>query len=328
MGPGDHPTGETGTPDLSTTAAVDVLSGHHPALPGDRVDLRLTTTNGGSGPATDVVLLATPPAGLRLAPHPVERTGGGATTTLTDAAGDDPADHDTASRSVRVRLGAGAEDVGALSPGSTVEVTVRAVVEPVTRDRTVSLAAEVAYRDASGAVLRYAVPAATVRIGPAAAPSAPPPRGGAADGDAVRPAPGGEQRPVPSHGTPCPGPTPGRTAGHPPPARRLSAASKPRWPGHCGPRLAFYTMGLPGAGRSPASVAAPQPGAPSAVAAALAPSAVWTHTQVWPHMLDPLLTLRPLTTARPFPAAAMPRTGQGVRTTACCRRVAGSMSTR
>jgi len=77
-------------------------------LPGDAVEYILTVRNAGDDTASSVVVEQVLPPGLEFVPGSLIVTSGPNQGNKTDAAGDDEAEYDAATRTVRIRLGAGA----------------------------------------------------------------------------------------------------------------------------------------------------------------------------------------------------------------------------
>lgn len=98
-------------------------------LPGDRLAVTIDIQNQGFGEAMDVVVAATLPASLVLAPESIQVRSSPNDGAFSDASGDDPAEYDPARRAVRVRLGRGsdASSGGALSLGEGARITFEVV---------------------------------------------------------------------------------------------------------------------------------------------------------------------------------------------------------
>jgi uncharacterized repeat protein (TIGR01451 family)/MYXO-CTERM domain-containing protein len=115
-------------PDFSTTSKsfTDVNGG---ALrPNDVVEYTIVASNTGNDTALDTVLTDALPVGVTFSVGSVTVDG----VAKTDAAGDDQADYDAASRTLTVRLGTGASasQGGSMLPGATTTVKFRVTVDP------------------------------------------------------------------------------------------------------------------------------------------------------------------------------------------------------
>ena len=115
--------------EASTLLATDVDGGA--LLPGDTVEYRLSVQDAGNDDAMNVMFDATLPNGMSYVPGSLEVLIGANAGTKTDAIADDQAEYDDATRSVRVRLGAGANGVtgGELTVGESTEVRFRARID-------------------------------------------------------------------------------------------------------------------------------------------------------------------------------------------------------
>ncbi|HEX4404121.1 MAG TPA: isopeptide-forming domain-containing fimbrial protein, partial [Polyangia bacterium] len=87
--------------DLNTHAGGAVL-------PGDTIEYTISAANQGNDGATNVIMNDVLPAGLTFVPGSIHIVAGANAGTKTDATGDDQGEYITASRTVRVRLGTGA----------------------------------------------------------------------------------------------------------------------------------------------------------------------------------------------------------------------------
>jgi uncharacterized repeat protein (TIGR01451 family)/MYXO-CTERM domain-containing protein len=117
------------SPDFAPTkTAVDVNGGA--LLPNDEVEYTIAATNGGNDTATGVVLTDVLDAGLAFVPGSISVVAGANAGAKTDAAGDDQGEYDAAARTVRVRLGTGANGTtgGTIAPAGTFTVRFRAKV--------------------------------------------------------------------------------------------------------------------------------------------------------------------------------------------------------
>ncbi|RLK62375.1 CARDB domain-containing protein [Actinokineospora cianjurensis] len=121
------------TPSFNAVSkTVTNLNGNNPAQPGDTLEYRLTFANTGGDFADTAVVRDPLPTGLTFVPGSlvVETDPGGATGTKTDATGDDTADYTAGDRTVRYRVGTGANATtgGTIAPGGSVATRFRATV--------------------------------------------------------------------------------------------------------------------------------------------------------------------------------------------------------
>ncbi|HVZ86038.1 MAG TPA: isopeptide-forming domain-containing fimbrial protein, partial [Polyangia bacterium] len=160
-------------PDFSDSAktVADITS--HPngaVLPGDTVQYTITATNTGNDGATNTVLNDPIPAGLTFVPGSIKILSGANPGSKTDAVGDDQGEYIASSRTVRIRLGTGANGTtgGAVPIGGTIsvsfEVTINSLVNGLIQNQ--------ATITASGAT--GAPPADYVSDGNGSGPGAPP----------------------------------------------------------------------------------------------------------------------------------------------------------
>ena len=100
-------------------------------LPGDTIEYTISATNTGNDTATNVVLNDPLPAGLSFVPGSIQVTAGPNAGSKTDKTGDDQGEYIAASRTVRVRLGTGANGTtgGTMAINSTATVVFRVKVD-------------------------------------------------------------------------------------------------------------------------------------------------------------------------------------------------------
>ncbi|MBM7775601.1 putative repeat protein (TIGR01451 family) [Actinokineospora baliensis] len=130
------------TPSFNAVSkTVTNLNGRDPAQPGDVLEYRLTFANSGGDFADASVMRDVLPANLTYVPGSlvVQTDPGGATGTKTDATGDDTADYTTADRTVRFRVGTGANAStgGTIAPGGSVAARFRASVDRAASGTTI-----------------------------------------------------------------------------------------------------------------------------------------------------------------------------------------------
>jgi large repetitive protein len=124
---------------------VDLNGGD--VVPGDVLEYVATGTNSGTDTAAGVVLVDVLPAGVTFVPGSINLVSGGIAGVKTDATGDDEGDYVGASRTVTVRLGAGATSAGGgtIPVGGSFEVRLRVTVDagaPVVINNQIDLATQ------------------------------------------------------------------------------------------------------------------------------------------------------------------------------------------
>ncbi|WP_438016559.1 DUF11 domain-containing protein [Sorangium sp. So ce315] len=128
-------------PDFSKSTKVATDIGGLPTYRGDTIEYRITATNSGNDDAVGVVLTDALPAGVTFVPGSLEIVDGPSAGPQTDSAGDDRGEYDAQTRTVRFRLGEGADDErgGGIPAGGSVtvrfEVTVDADAPDVIRNQ-------------------------------------------------------------------------------------------------------------------------------------------------------------------------------------------------
>ncbi|HMI91605.1 MAG TPA: hypothetical protein VK509_09600, partial [Polyangiales bacterium] len=118
---------------LTTKAVVDLNAGV--AAPGDVLEYRIVAHNDGSDDGVGVTLTDELPAGVTFVPGSLTILSGPNMGDKTEAAGDDQAEYDGASRTVTVRLGTGASGTagGAIAVGESSEVRFQVTIDADTR---------------------------------------------------------------------------------------------------------------------------------------------------------------------------------------------------
>jgi uncharacterized repeat protein (TIGR01451 family)/MYXO-CTERM domain-containing protein len=120
-------------PDFSSTGktVANLSRSDGTVRPGDVLEYTVVTTNTGNDPGMGVVLTDRLPPGLTLVPGTIRIAAGDNAGTKSDGAGDDQADYDAATRTITVRLGAGAtaQQGGSLAVGASATVAFRVRVE-------------------------------------------------------------------------------------------------------------------------------------------------------------------------------------------------------
>lgn len=144
-------------PDFTTTdkTFTNITRGDGTVRPGDVLEYTVTTTNSGNDTGVGVVMTDALPAGVTFVSGSLRVTAGANAGAKTDAAGDDQGEYNAGTRTVTVRLGAGANAAqgGTMAVGATTTVVFRVTVNA----------------DATGTIANQAVVSAS---GQAGAPSA------------------------------------------------------------------------------------------------------------------------------------------------------------
>jgi hypothetical protein len=114
--------------DTKTVTDTSRVSGI--AQVGDTLQYVINTTNNGGVASEQTVTTDALPAGVTYVPGTLTVSNSGITSTPSDQSGDDAAEYNSGSRTVTVRLGAGATSStgGAIPPGATSTVTFNAVI--------------------------------------------------------------------------------------------------------------------------------------------------------------------------------------------------------
>jgi uncharacterized repeat protein (TIGR01451 family) len=120
-------------PDFATTNKTFTNVAGRPngaVRPGDAIEYTIVTANTGNDVGTGVVLTDQLPAGLTYVPGSLKITAGLGAGDKTDAAGDDQADYNPATRTITVRLGQGATATqgGQVAVGASTTIVFRATV--------------------------------------------------------------------------------------------------------------------------------------------------------------------------------------------------------
>ncbi|PUA79781.1 DUF11 domain-containing protein [Nocardioides currus] len=135
-------------PTIQGTKTATNLSGNSPAKTGDVLEYAMTFSNTGDDAAINSVITDVVPPNTTYVPGSMRITAGGNQGAKTDAAGDDQAEYDAASRTVRVRVGqtATASAGGRLAPANTTTVTFQTRVDSAAAGTTLSNSALLSYR--------------------------------------------------------------------------------------------------------------------------------------------------------------------------------------
>ncbi|WP_437600032.1 DUF3344 domain-containing protein [Sorangium sp. So ce590] len=113
----------------STKTVTDVNGGR--LRPGDVLQYTVEVVNSGNDASVGTVLTDPLPAGVTYVPGSLSVTAGANTGAKTDAAGDDQGEFDASTRTIRVRLGAGANGTagGTLAAGAATAITFQVRVD-------------------------------------------------------------------------------------------------------------------------------------------------------------------------------------------------------
>jgi clumping factor A len=126
-------------PNFSTsqkTATPEGL-GKASVRPGDEIDYEITVVNTGSDRAVETVVSDPLPMGVTYVPDSIEIVEGPSMGKKTDAAGDDEAEYDAASRTIKIRIGDAASSSagGGLDVDGMIKVRFRVKVDTDTRGK-------------------------------------------------------------------------------------------------------------------------------------------------------------------------------------------------
>ncbi|MDT0187071.1 hypothetical protein Q9S36_43490 [Microbacterium sp. ARD31] len=135
-------------PTIQGSTTVTNLSGSSPARVGDVLEYSLTFSNTGEDAAVRSVVANALPPGTTYVPGSLRYTAGAGQGTKTDAVGDDQAEYDAATRTVRARIGrdATAATGGSLVSSNTATVVFRVRVDPTAAGTTLRSTATLDYR--------------------------------------------------------------------------------------------------------------------------------------------------------------------------------------
>ncbi|KQQ92939.1 hypothetical protein ASF62_14210 [Leifsonia sp. Leaf325] len=135
-------------PDFTPSSkSVVNLDGNSPARPGDTLQYSVNLTNVGGDPAAQSVASDPLPPGTEYVPGSLQIVAGAGAGAKTDAAGDDQGDYDAASRTVRFRVGDGANATsgGVLDPAESTTVRFDATVTDAAAGTSVTNEAQLDY---------------------------------------------------------------------------------------------------------------------------------------------------------------------------------------
>ncbi|WP_437674755.1 DUF3344 domain-containing protein [Sorangium sp. So ce131] len=141
-------------PDFSKSTKVATDVSGPPTFRGDVIEYRIKALNSGNDDAVDVVLTDPLPAGVTFVPGSLEIVDGPGAGKQTDTVGDDLGEYDAQTRTVRFRLGDGAEPEkgGGITSGKSVTVRFSVTVDE-DAPNTVANQAKIAAAGALGAPL-------------------------------------------------------------------------------------------------------------------------------------------------------------------------------
>ncbi|NUU24372.1 MAG: DUF11 domain-containing protein [Streptomycetaceae bacterium] len=182
---------------LGTTQVAD-LAGHDPAQTGDTLRYTVTHRNNGLDAAGGPVVTDRLPDGVTYLAGTLRALDGPAPGPRTDQAGDDGGEYDVADRTVRMRVGTGADALrgGLLRPGETAAFTFDVVVDPDAPE-TLANTAHIDY-DALGTLTGQDGDPATTRVAVTPADEPPTPAAENAAPRTAAPPPGTDPHPAAS----------------------------------------------------------------------------------------------------------------------------------
>jgi uncharacterized repeat protein (TIGR01451 family)/MYXO-CTERM domain-containing protein len=125
----------TFAPEFSTsTKTVKDLNGGK-VRPGDTLEYTINVKNTGNDASKNTVLVDVLPSGVTFVPGSIAITSGANSGTKTDASGDDQGEYIASTRSVKVRLGTGANASmgGSMAIGGSAVVTIRVTIDANTK---------------------------------------------------------------------------------------------------------------------------------------------------------------------------------------------------
>jgi uncharacterized repeat protein (TIGR01451 family) len=132
------------TPSVKTVTNLD---GHSPAGPGDTLEYTVNLVNAGGDPAGNAVLTDPLPPNTTYVPGSLAVVNGPGAGPKTDAAGDDQSEFLAASRTVRFRVGTGANATagGTIGVNAATTISFRVTLDAAAAGTTVSNQASLAY---------------------------------------------------------------------------------------------------------------------------------------------------------------------------------------
>jgi uncharacterized repeat protein (TIGR01451 family) len=115
-----------------TKSVTNLTRGTDPALPGDVLEYTLSVINTGLDPSVSTVISDALPPNTTFVPGSLVILTGANAGAKTDASGDDQANYDTAARTVRFRIGTGANATagGTINPNAATSMRFRVRVDP------------------------------------------------------------------------------------------------------------------------------------------------------------------------------------------------------
>ncbi|MBA3780411.1 MAG: DUF11 domain-containing protein [Nocardioides sp.] len=135
-------------PTIQGTKTFTNLSGNSPAKVGDTLGYSMTFSNTGDDAATNAIISDQLPTSTTYVPGSLRVTAGANVGAKTDATGDDQGEYVAASRTVRMRVGTGANATagGRLGPAATTTVTFQVRVDATAAGTSLANTASLAYR--------------------------------------------------------------------------------------------------------------------------------------------------------------------------------------
>ncbi len=138
------------------TTSVTTPTGGANARVGDLLTYGVTAANGGGNPAQGTTVTAQLPTGASFVPGSIRASTDRSTVSYSDGAGDDAAEYDPATRTVRVRVGndAGSTIGGTVPAGESRSVSYQVRVDRDAAESTLTAAASTGFRDPLGGTQR------------------------------------------------------------------------------------------------------------------------------------------------------------------------------
>lgn len=115
--------------------------------PNDELQFTLQVSNTGDDGGTNAEISDSLPAGLTYVPNSITISGPAGSSNLTDNSGDDTAEYTAANKTLKFRIGTGANSTtgGLVSPGQSFTITFRATIDSSTAGQTITNTAIATY---------------------------------------------------------------------------------------------------------------------------------------------------------------------------------------
>jgi clumping factor A len=122
----------TYAPNFSTSNKTFVDLNGGVLRPHDVIEYTIVATNSGNDTSINTVMTDPLPVGVTFVPGSISITSGANAGAKTDASGDDQAEYDPVTRTVKVRLGTGADATsgGSMAPGTSTTIKFQVTVDP------------------------------------------------------------------------------------------------------------------------------------------------------------------------------------------------------